>query len=658
NAAGNAATVVPGRNFPTQWTASNDAWRFVPAGPQNFTVSWFEVGNPNPISTSLTTQVCPQVSTNYFAQVTYTNCDNSTVTVRDTASIAVTAPVMQLNPTLVNPSCPGSSDGAITLAPTGGAAPYTYVWSPNVGNGPAITNLSAGTYTIMLTDNNNCMVVDSFILTDPPAIVISTSMTQPTCFGLMNGSATASGSGGTPPFTYLWQPGNIAGPTASNLGAATYTVFVTDSAGCIDSAMVTVTQPTALNATASSTLVTCFGGANGTATVTPSGGTINYTYSWNTSPVQTTATATNLSAGSYTVTVSDANLCTTTVTIVVSQSPPVLVQTALAQNVSCNGANDGSAVATVTGNTGPVTYSWNTVPVQTSDSAIGLPPGTWTVTVTDSLGCTGSASISIMEPSPLSITFDQIQNVSCFGANDGCVGITVSGGHGNYSYLWSTNATADSICNLAPGTYAVTVTDTFFPPNSQIIYFEDFDGLHNWTLNVSTGTNGADNNFWVVNDNEGGVPPPGCGTAANGDSTLHITSVANPNGGAAYDAGGLCGTLFCPETNMRAESPIISTVGRNNLSISFDFIGNGAALLDNASLVMNDGTGWQTIAPSLKSNVCVNFQGEWQAFNLALPASANNNPNLQVGINWTNNDDGMGTDPSIAINNIQIATLL
>lgn len=655
NATGTAATVVPGRNFPTQWTASNDAWRFVPAGPQNYTVNWFEVGNPVSIANTLSTQVCPPVTTNYYAEVIYTNCDNSTVTVRDTVNIAVNGPQVQLNPTLNHPSCFGSMDGTISLNPTGGATPYTYSWSPSGGIGATTTPLGSGTYTVTVTDNNNCVVIDSFTLIDPPPIVINTVVTDVACNGGNTGSATASASGGTPGYSYLWNPGNIAGPTANGLSAGTYTVVVTDNNSCQDSAQVTIAEPPAMTTAMSMTPTSCSGGADGSATVTAGGGTPGYTYAWNTNPVQNTPTATNLAPGNYLVTVTDQNLCTAVDSIVVTSPLPVVAQVVRFQDVSCNGSADGWAVVSATGNQGPMTYSWNTNPVQTADSAFGLAPGTWSVTVTDSLGCQSVASITIGEPSPISLLMET-QNISCFNAADGCASVIASGGHGNFSYLWSNSGTADSICNLGPGTYAVTVTDTFYTNTAnRILYFEDFDGPLNWTLNVATGPNGADNNFWANNDNEGGMPPLSCGTANNGDSTLHITSVANPNGGAAYDAGGLCGTLFCPETNMRAESPVISTVGFSGITLSFNFIANGDSIFDNASVLMNDGTGWTTIANSIKSNVCLNLQGEWQLFSLALPASANNNPNLRIGINWTNNDDGLGTDPSVAINNVVLS---
>ena len=246
-------------------------------------------------------------------------------------------------------------------------------------------------------------------------------------------------------------------------------------------------------------------------------------------------------------------------------------------------------------------------------------------------------------------------NVTCDGGSDGTAIAIPGGGTGNYSYSWApSGGTVSTATGLAAGTYTVTLTDTIIPQLVPL-YTQDFEGAHGWTLNVSTGVNGVDNNFWTVSDAEGGVLPSGCGVDGNGNKTLHITSVFFPTGGAAYDAGGLCGILFCPETNMRAESPAFSTVGANNLSLSFDFISNGQGLLDNASVWYNSGTGWTQLVNSIKSPVCVSGQGQWTNFTVALPASCSNNPNVQVAFNWTNNDDGVGTDPSVAINNVVVS---
>ncbi len=291
-----------------------------------------------------------------------------------------------------------------------------------------------------------------------------------------------------------------------------------------------------------------------------------------------------------------------------------------------------------------------------------IPAGNYSYFVeVDNGNCTGPDTLSmlVMNCGCVGPTIDNTSftDENC-GNNDGTAGVTVSGGTGNYFYIWDdANAqTTATATGLPAGSYTVTVTDDAGGGSSAVVHSEDFDGAATWTINTSTGVNGADNNFWAINDNEGGVASGSCGTSGNGNNTLHVTSVFNPPGGAAYDAGGLCGILFCPETNMRSESGDISTVGFSNMTLSFDFIGNGDGLTDNASLLIstNGGVTFNTLTPTLKSLSCGSGQGLWETRSVALPAVTENINNLRIAFNWTNNDDGVGTDPSFAVDNIRI----
>lgn len=250
-------------------------------------------------------------------------------------------------------------------------------------------------------------------------------------------------------------------------------------------------------------------------------------------------------------------------------------------------------------------------------------------------------------------------NVTCNGGSNGSATVIPTNGTGNYAYSWApSGGTGVTATGLAPGTYTVTVTDTILSGGTEeTLYSQGFEGAHGWTLNVSTGTNGPDYNFWTVSDAEGGVTAGGCGVGSNGNKSLHVTSVFNPTGGASYDAGGLCGILYCPETNMRAESPAFSTAGHTGTTLEFDFISNGDALLDNASIWYDAGSGWTVLTSSIKSSVCGSGQGLWTHYSVALPAACDNNATVKIGFNWTNNDDGVGTDPSVAINDVLITGL-
>lgn len=181
-----------------------------------------------------------------------------------------------------------------------------------------------------------------------------------------------------------------------------------------------------------------------------------------------------------------------------------------------------------------------------------------------------------------------------------------------------------------------------------------------WTLNVPTGTEGADPNFFTISAAEGGgiTPnlgaPGSCGVANNGNNTLHVTSVFFPAGGAAYDAGGLCGILYCPEANRRCESPVVNCTGYSNLTVNFNYIENGQTTLDDAKLYYFDGTTWTMIDNMPKTLTGCGGQGLWTSRTVNLPASANNNPNVKIAFHWMNNDDGVGTDPSFAVDDITI----
>lgn len=263
------------------------------------------------------------------------------------------------------------------------------------------------------------------------------------------------------------------------------------------------------------------------------------------------------------------------------------------------------------------------------------------------------------------LTIDSIVTVStsCIGTCDGSATVSVSG-PGNLTYQWFDanqvpigGATGTTVTGLCAGDYTVDITTDQGGGGSVTLFEETFDLNPNWTLTNATGTNGADANYWVISDAEGGVNPPGCGVANNGDATLHITATLFPGLGAAYDAGGYCPTLSCPEANIRAESPMINTVGSSNLTLEFDFISLGDLLNDNASVWYNDGTGWSELTASIKSINCPLGQGEWTAYSQPLPASCENITNLQIGINWTNNEDGVGSDPSVAINNLTVSAV-
>ncbi|MBI1225510.1 MAG: T9SS type A sorting domain-containing protein [Bacteroidetes bacterium] len=356
---------------------------------------------------------------------------------------------IQINLTPTNPTCSNTMNGSVTSSVTGGVAPLSYVWS-NGATTPNIQNLAAGNYSLTVTDGLGCTKSASVTLTAPPAFTVAVAVTNATYCGATDGSLTATPSGGSGPYTYAWSNGGTT-QTLNNLGAGNYTVTVTNAAGCTASASSTITQPMTLNISITGTNLVCGNDNNGTLTANITYGTAPFNFAW--SNGGNTQTINGLAAGTYSVTVTSSEGCTGSATKTITGSPTMNLNLTV-QQILCNGASTGSVSSAVTGGTSPYTYLWSNGATTTSIS--NLTAGTYSLTVTDNLGCSQSQTVTINQPSPLTLAFSNSPG-SC-GTN-GTSMANVSGGTAPYSYLWSTGATTPNISNLAPGSYAVTVTD-------------------------------------------------------------------------------------------------------------------------------------------------------------------------------------------------------
>jgi gliding motility-associated-like protein len=393
--------------------------------------------------------------------ISFKSCTSCSATVPFTIiePAALTATTTQTN--IV---CSGGNTGSATVTAAGGTGAYSYSWNTApVQTTATASNLAAGSYTVTVTDANLCSATASVTITSTSSISASiNTQTNVSCNGGSNGTATVSINGGTAPFTYSWNTTPVqTGATASSLAAGSYTVTVTDNNTCSATASVTITEPLLLTSTISnSTNVTCNGNNNGNATVTANGGATGYSYSWSTSPVQTNSTASNLSAGNYTVTVTDFNSCSTTSSVIITEPTTLSVSITSQTNVSCNAGSNGTATASATGGTSGYTYSWSTNPAQSTASANNLPAGTYTVTVSDANTCSATNTVTITEPTDLSLILASRTHPTCFGSINGIINTTASGGTGAYTYTWNPSvSTANSATNLAAGSYDITVTD-------------------------------------------------------------------------------------------------------------------------------------------------------------------------------------------------------
>ena len=289
----------------------------------------------------------------------------------------------------------------------------------------------------------------------PGGLTPTPTPTPVACYGGTTGGVSVTGAGGTPNYTYSWTGGH-SGASVTGLAAGTYTVTMTDVNGCSASASTTVTQPSAaLTLTDTVTNVACLNGNTGKIVVVPTGGTTNYTYLWNTTPQKTTATITNLTAGTYVVTVTDAHSCTATKSIAVTQSNTGLTLTTGETNATCGNAN-GIATVTVSSGTGTFTYTWS-AGGSTTGTDPNLSAGNYTVTVSSTSGCSATAAVQVNSTGGPTVT-PSVTGTTC-GLNNGSAYVIPSGGTAPYTYAWNNSATDSSITALAAGTYTVTVQD-------------------------------------------------------------------------------------------------------------------------------------------------------------------------------------------------------
>jgi uncharacterized repeat protein (TIGR01451 family) len=304
-----------------------------------------------------------------------------------------------------------SCNGIATVAGGGGVAPYSYHWSPTGQNTATASYLCAGTYTATVTDAHGCSITSTVVMTTPPALTaLSTTYTNITCNGMCDGSISVVVGGGTPPYTYLWYPTGQTTAAMSGLCADFYVLSVTDNNGCQDSmSNVNITQPAALACSTNVVTNATCGNSDGSASVVAGGGTAPYTYLWNTSPPQTTATAVGLAAGVYDVTITDAHGCTISATRIINGG--ITATLSSYTSVSCANCCDGAIAITASGGSPPYTYLWSPNG-GTSAAASNLCAGAYTCTVSDANSCLGFLIYTITDLHSLSgtIYFDTNQN--------------------------------------------------------------------------------------------------------------------------------------------------------------------------------------------------------------------------------------------------------
>lgn len=447
-------------------------------GSPGYSFSW----STNPVQTTATAGSL--ISGTYTVIVT----DANSCTASITSTISEPVAPLAVTLTLAAPVCAGQSLASITSSVSGGTAVYSYLWNTSPAQStPNISNLSAGNYTLSVTDANNCTATASATVAAPPSpLSVSTSVVDVICYGANTGSVTAIASGSYGSYNYVWNTSPVQNTaTVAQIAAGVYAVTITDALGCSITASDTVNQPnTFVTATATASNVLCFGNATGGASVVATGGTAGYTYLWSTTPPQTGDTATQLTAGSYWVTITDANTCTVAAQAVVSQPAAPISANSLIQPIDCYGNANGSVSVSVSGGTPAYAYAWSSVPSINSPNVSSLTPGSYSVTVTDANNCTLALN-NLMITEPVALVLNPlIVDESCLQAADGSINANGSGGTPPLNYLWNGGGSSQNIQNLTAGNYSVTISDNNGCSTSAAIQVAQLQGV-SFTANVS-----------------------------------------------------------------------------------------------------------------------------------------------------------------------------
>jgi len=402
-----------------------------------------------------------------------------TVTVTDANSCSASQSVpinSSPGPTIsgINPTpvlCYGNSTGTLTVTASGSGT-LTYSWSNGVTSqsglsSPFFNSLLAGSYTVTVTDGKGCLSISPAVITQPASVLsASTAATNPSC-GNANGSIVVTPVGGTGTYNYVWST-TSTGPSASNLaGNATYTVTVTDANGCTATSTSALINQAGGSATLSVTNpILCNGATTGSITATVNSSSSPYTYNWSSgisgsTSANSSLTASGLSSAAYSVTITDANGCSAASSVVLTQPlTPVNISSISPSNPKCSGGS-GSAIASVSGGTGILTYNWSSGGTGATENNL-LTSGTYTVTVLDANACSATSTVSITIPSPISFSAAQSSPATCDKSNGAAVATAATGGTGSFSYNWSSGVVSGSglqDSGLGAGTYTVTATD-------------------------------------------------------------------------------------------------------------------------------------------------------------------------------------------------------
>ena len=364
-------------------------------------------------------------------------------------------PLLELSEeTVIHNFCYGQSEGYIELSVLGGVGDYNYIWSHGA-NTPQVENLSSGTYTVFIADANNCLLMESYEISEPEDIVVELNTIEPSCYDLENG--TLSVSSDIPKLSYVWNTGDTTAMITGQAGA--YEVLVTTLEGCEKklSAFLQQPDPLIIGLTSKQGL-SCHDSADAFLEITISGGTAPYEILWEDASTQLTRS--NLKAGTYEVVVTDDMNCSETALYVIESLDRITV-TADLIHPDCYGLNTGSISLVSDIELDNTELEWSLPEVQNVLYLDSLAAGTYSVRITFPDGCQQAYSYTLEDNPPLELSELEVFHVDCYGHTSGRIVPSVTGGTAPYSYLWSNGLTTREITNLPSSDYSVTVTDSY-----------------------------------------------------------------------------------------------------------------------------------------------------------------------------------------------------
>ena len=433
---GGASTcTAPNVTLQPNTNAANPTYSW--SGPNNFSATI-----PNPVVS---------IPGDYVLTVTdgNTGCTNSAIAV-------VTTNAEPPGATAVGDSL-SCQNNTVTLLGSTAAANPQFAWiGPNGYTSPVAnpTVTAPGIYVLTVTGGNGCTSTAAATVVQNPPVAANIAVTHISCFGLQDGSLTAAGNGGNGVFTYIWNT-NDSTATIQNLGLGSYAVTVSDGHQCTATATAVIVQPPVLAANATATPMSGANTNDGSVQAAPTGGTAPYTYLWNTS--DTTASVTNLGAGTYTVAVVDARGCAAVESVVILAGNCGISVNYETVKPLCHGEANGSITAVLSGGTGPFTFAWSSGGVNESEGFLAA--GTYTLMITDSLNCDFTDTVTLAEPQPLVLAVESTVSPGCAGVPEGSATLAVSGGTGPKDILWSNGQTGPTLSDVEAGIYTATVTD-------------------------------------------------------------------------------------------------------------------------------------------------------------------------------------------------------